>query len=311
MAYVAFDNTALAAVAADPVSAIVDLVRGFSIETTPRQAQKIDSFAALLPERTRVFVAFIPGEQPPAIVELAARLVDEGMVPVPHIAARNLGSLAAFERFATALHAAGAREALLLAGGAKEPAGSLASSLELLESGVMEGLGFARLFVAGHPAGSPDIDAAGLAAALARKNAYASRTGMPVDIVTQFGFDGAGLLAWARAIAGAGNRLPIRLGVAGPASLASLLKYAKLCGVDASMSMLAKAGGRLLQLVGQATPDGLITELAGGRDARAGLVRDLHFYPFGGFAQTADWARRVAAGSFTLHRDRRGFTVRH
>ena len=34
-------------------------------------------------------------------------------------------------------------------------------------------------------------------------------------------------------------------GVAGPASLASLVKYARLCGVNASVGMLAKAGGKL------------------------------------------------------------------
>jgi methylenetetrahydrofolate reductase (NADPH) len=309
MAYVAFDSTALAGVAAAPKIGVINLAQGFSIETTPKQAQKVESFADLLPAGSRVFVAFIPGERPQAIVELVSRLAAEGMVPVPHIAARNLLSHADFESFATALHGAGARQALLLAGGARDAAGNLSSSLELLDSGVMEGLGFEQLFVAGHPEGSPDIDAAGLAASIADKNAYARRTGMPVAIVTQFGFDGPGMLAWAQAIGEAGNRLPIRIGVAGPASLANLLKYAKLCGVNASLGMLAKAGGKLFQLVGQATPDGLITELASGRYGWAELIRDLHFYPFGGFERTAGWAASVARGAFTMHQDGQGFTV--
>jgi methylenetetrahydrofolate reductase (NADPH) len=309
MAYYTFGTTARAEVSIDPRAAIVNLAQGFSIETTPRQAERIESFAGLLPRGSRVFIAFIPGERPDAIVALAARLVEDGMVPVPHVPARNLDSLAAFERYVSALHGAGARQALLLAGGARDAAGSLASSLELLDSGVMEGLGFEHLFVAGHPEGSPDIGPAGLAEALARKNDYARRTGMPVYLVTQFGFDASGMLGWARAIGEAGNRLPIRLGVAGPASLASLAKYAKLCGVNASVGMLAKAGGKLLQLVGQATPDGLITELATGRTGWAELIRDLHFYPFGGVERTAAWAGGVARGAFTLSPDRRGFTV--
>lgn len=309
MAYYEFGNVALDGVAVDSRTAIINLAQGFSIETTPRQAEKVESFAALLPRGSRVFIAFIPGERPDAIVALAARLVEERMVPVPHVPARNLASLAAFERYARDLHTAGARQALLLAGGARDAAGSLSSSLDLLDSGVVEALGFEQLFVAGHPEGSPDIGAKGLAEALARKNDYATRTGMPVGLVTQFGFDGAGMLAWARAIGDAGNRLPIRMGVAGPASLVSLAKYAKLCGVNASVGMLAKAGGKLLQLVGQATPDGLITELAVGRTGWAELVRDLHYYPFGGFERTASWAGRVANGAFTLSRDGRGFTV--
>jgi methylenetetrahydrofolate reductase (NADPH) len=313
MAYYDFQAVALAGAEAsrpgDPKMAVVKLAQGFSIETTPKQAQKVESFAAVLPRGSRVFIAFIPGELPDAIVALAERLVAEGMVPVPHIPARNLASLAAFEHYAGALYTAGARQALMLAGGAAEPAGNLQSSLELLDSGVMEGLGFEQLFVAGHPEGSPDIDARGLATALAAKNAFATRTGIPLTIVTQFGFDGAGMLAWAKAIGEAGNRLPIRIGIAGPASLGSLVKYAKMCGVNASMGMLAKSGGKLFQLVGQATPDRLIIDLATRRDGWAALIRDVHFYPFGGFAKTAEWASSAAGGAFTLHRDGRGFTV--
>ena len=313
MAYYEFEAVALDGTdsvgAGDPKMAVVNLTQGFSIETTPKQAQKVESFAAVLPRGSRVFVAFIPGEHSAAIVALAERLVSEGMVPVPHIPARNLASLAAFERYARALHEAGARQALMLAGGANEPAGELESSLQLLDSGVMEGLGFEQLFVAGHPEGSPDIRAVDLARALAAKNAYAARTGIPLTIVTQFGFDGAGMLGWAKAIGDAGNRLPIRIGIAGPASLTSLMKYAKMCGVNASMGMLAKSGGKLFQLVGQATPDGLVIDLASRREGWAGLIRDIHFYPFGGFAKTAEWASSVANGAFTLHRDVRGFTV--
>lgn len=310
MAYYDFGAASLAgATLSDPRMAVIGLARGHSIETTPRQATKVGSFAALLPRGSRVFIAFIPGERQQAIVDLAGRLVDEGMVPVPHLPARNFVSLAAFEAFAADLHAAGARQALLLAGGAPQPAGDVTSSLELLESGVLEGLGFEHFFVAGHPEGNPDIPRASLAEALARKNAFARRTGLPLTIVTQFGFDAGRMLAWAKAIGDAGNRLPIRIGVAGPASLTSLLKYAKMCGVNASMTMLGKAGGKLFQLVGQATPDGVISELATQREGWAELILDLHFYPFGGFERTAEWASAVAEGAFTLHPGGRGFTV--
>lgn len=314
MAYYDFGTAALAdwtpgSEVSDPRMGVVNLAQGFSIETTPKQAAKVERFAGLLPRGSRVFIAFIPGERPEAIAALAARLVEDGMVPVPHIPARSLASMADFQRYAESLAAAGARQALLLAGGAAMPAGDLSSSLELLDSGVMEQLGFEHLFVAGHPEGSPDIDARGLAHALAAKNAYAQRTGMKLTIVTQFGFDSITMLAWARAIGDAGNRLPIRIGVAGPASLTSLMKYAKMCGVNASMSMLGKAGGKVFQLVGQATPDGLISELTTRREGWAELIRDLHFYPFGGFERTAGWATAVANGAFTLHPGGRGFTV--
>lgn len=301
MAYLGCGNVAMAREAGDVRAAILNLAQGFSLETTPNQALKIADFGALLPRGSRVFIAFIPGEQPAAIVALTRRLVAEGMVPVSHVAARNLVSLGEFERFARDLHGAGARQALLVAGGARQPAGSLGSSLELLESGLLEGLAFEQVFVAGHPEGNADIGPLELARALARKNEWARRTGLPLTIVTQFGFDANRILAWARAIGAAGNRLPIRVGVAGPASLAGLLRYARMCGVDASMSMLAKAGGRLVQLVGQSTPDGLITDIATRREGWSELIRDLHFYPFGGFERTAHWATQLSHGAITLH----------
>ena len=89
MAYLDFGNTALAGVIGDPRLRVIDLVQGFSIETTPKQARNVGSFAAVLPRGSRVFIAFIPGDSPSEIVALADRLVAEGMVPVPHVPART------------------------------------------------------------------------------------------------------------------------------------------------------------------------------------------------------------------------------
>ncbi len=295
---------------ADLASAITALLRDFSIEVTPRQAAKVDSFAALLPPGTRVFVTFVPGETVDAVLPVIDRLAREGMRPVPHIAARNLLAEATFQHYLRGAHACGAREVLVIAGGARRPAGPYASTMDLLNTGLFEELGFRRLYVAGHPEGSPDIPPAELARALAAKNAWSARRGVPLEIVTQFTFDGGRLTAWEREIRAAGNRLPVRAGLAGPASVTSLLKYARMCGVTASLGFLQRSGGRFLQLVGQAAPDGVITALARARmeDPDSRLHR-VHFYPFGGFARTAAWARAVAAGRFTLFADGSGFAV--
>lgn len=293
-------------VRSDMTAKVMDLVQGFSIETTPKQASKIESFADCLPAGTRVFIALIPGESLANMVALATRLIDEGMQPVPHVPARSLEDMATFERYVTDLAEAGVREALVLAGGLNQPVGDLTDSMQLLSTGLFEELGFEALYVAGHPEGSPDIGTAGLAQALAFKNDYAARTGTPLTLTTQFTFDAANIRLWSKAIGDAGNRLPIRVGVAGPASVAALMKYAKMCGVGASMDMLSKAGGRLFQLVGQTAPDGLICELAGSNDTR---VAGIHVYPFGGFVKNARWTSAVSEGRFIMHPKSSGFTV--
>ena len=288
---------------------IIALAQDFSIETTPKQASKVESFAACLPVGTRVFIALIPGEATANMVALAARLVKEGMRPVPHIPARSLEDLAAFESYVRQLHAAGAREALVLAGGLNKPVGDLRDSMELLSTNLFADLGFEKLYVAGHPEGSPDIDKAGLAKALEFKNDYAARSGMDLTITTQFSFDAAKVLKWSNAINQSGNKLPIRIGVAGPASVTNLMKYAKMCGVGASVSMLSKAGGKLFQLVGQSAPDGMICSLAEACAKGETSIANLHYYPFGGFVKNAGWASSVAAGNFVLHPRNSGFTV--
>jgi methylenetetrahydrofolate reductase (NADPH) len=169
---------------------------------------------------------------------------------------------------------------------------------------------FARVGLAGHPEGSPDIDAAGLAEALAHKNEWAAKTGLAVELMTQFCFDAGRVLAWERAIRESGNRLPIRIGLPGPASIKSLLRYAQMCGVGNSLAFLSKRAGNVLQLVTAAEPDGFVVDLAkavAGDDAN--LIAGLHFYPFGGFYKTAAYAWRVSSGRFAMESDGQGFAV--
>jgi methylenetetrahydrofolate reductase (NADPH) len=282
-----------------------------SFETTPKQAARIGSFAEILPEATRVFIAFIPGETAENMIATARRLRKEGMVPVPHLPARNMTSAAMFERMVGDLANAGIDHALVIAGGLPAPSGPYHSSLQLLERGLFERSGYATLYVAGHPEGSPDIPADEVRTALAAKNAFASRTGMDVRIATQFTFDASIVMAWHDRTWNDGNRLPMRIGLAGPASITSLMKYASMCGVKASSSFLSKAGSRALKLVGTRAPDDVMTALARQRlELPSTLIEGVHIYPFGGFEKTAHWVGAVRRGEFSLSRDSRGFTVR-
>jgi methylenetetrahydrofolate reductase (NADPH) len=117
------------------------------------------------------------------------------------------------------------------------------------------------------------------------------------------------LFAWERMIRDQGSDLPIHIGVPGPATLKSLLGYARLCGVGNSMRVLTQQAGNLLKLASLSYPDALIAALARHRagDPHSRIER-LHFYPFGGLARTARWIEAIRAGAFTLH-DGCGFTV--
>ena len=247
-------------------------IDGFSIETTPGGARKVGSFAALLPRGTRVFVTHLPDGALEDVAVTAARLSDAGMAPVPHIGARHLESRAALIRHLDALRSVGAREVLLIGGDRDEPLGPCSEAGDLVGPAAER---FERLYFAGHP--EEDRDAALLA-----KTAATRAAGAEAAVVTQFVFEAEVVLAWARRIAHPGNTVPIRVGLPGVASPGALLKYARMCGVGRSLRGLWR-DGRLLRMAGRWTPAGPIADLGEAPPAMEGL----HFFPFGGFAETA------------------------
>src|SRR3954462_8137417 len=76
-----------------------DLVAGYSIETTVREAARIDRYQDLVPTGTSMYIPHVPGVAREDTVALAAKLNKEGMDPVPHIVARRTESAAILDDF--------------------------------------------------------------------------------------------------------------------------------------------------------------------------------------------------------------------
>jgi methylenetetrahydrofolate reductase (NADPH) len=290
---------------------ICDLLAAYSIEITPATAAKHASLADFLPADTRVYIAFVPGEDYRSVVLTAARIRAEGLVPVPHFPARSVRDRAELETYLRRVTGeAGVDEVLVIGGGVDVPRGAFPGTQALLETGLFERYGIRTIGLAGHPEGQRELSPPAVAATLEHKLAYARRTSVTTRLVTQFLFEAGPLTLWERAIRAQGNTLPIHVGVPGPATVKSLLNYARLCGVGNSVRMLARQGGNLLKLASLSYPDALITALAQHRaidpDCR---IERLHFYPFGGLARTARWIEAIREGAFTLHDDGLGFTV--
>lgn len=282
---------------------IQSLVQGFSVETTPGSAAKVEDFGAVLPAGTTVNVTQLPGASISDIIAVCRRLRIEGMEPVPHIAARSIQSKAELAAYLDGLTGeASVKEVLVIGGGVSTPIGPYAETMDVLASGHLEAAGIRKVGVAGHPEGSPDISADGLAIALAAKNDWAARTGIETYIETQFCFDAGAILKWEKSIRAAGNVLPIHIGVPGPASLKTLLKFAQISGIGPSMRVLTRQTRNITRLLTVQAPDKLLVGLANGLRADPEcLIRHLHFYPFGGLAKTVSWIDQVAGGAFSLN----------
>ena len=271
-------------------------MQNWSIEVTPSSNKKINDFREVLPVGTTVNVTEIPGSDLERILSTVHQLASQEMNAVPHIAARGIESLAALDGLITRYREAHVTEVLLIAGGYKQPIGDFASSIDVLETGLLENLGIKKVGVAGHPEGSPDISKAELAHALKRKNAIAQESGLDMYLETQFCFDAQAILDWEEQIREAGNRLPIRVGLAGPARLKTLIHVAVISGVGPSLQFLKKQARNVTKLLTVQDPYELIETLAPHIDPQSpSALQSIHLYPFGDFSQTAYFANQLAA----------------
>ena len=205
-------------------------LQNYSIEVMPRTAEKIDDFRALLPAGTRIYIAHIEGTPIADMVATAKRLNAQGFPVMPHFPARIINDKATLTDWIARYQGeANVEQALLLAGGVDKPHGDYDSSMQLLESGAFDKAGFKHLHVAGHPEGNKDIDPAGgtvsVDAALQWKQAFSERTNARMAIATQFAFEAEPLIAWDRRINADGNKLPIRIGLPGLATIKTLLNF--------------------------------------------------------------------------------------
>lgn len=293
------------------------LVEGFSIEVLPKTANKIKNFSDLLPAGTKVFIPYLPGAAFQDCIPLAVRLRREGMEPVPHIAARRLKSRAEMiETLDRLSEEAAIHEYLVIAGDPDRPSGPFADSAAVLETGLLEQYGGETIYVSGQPEGIPGVAQGDIEAALIRKNAYALSTSATLRIITQFTLNIEALTTWQARLAELDIRIPVRVGIAGPTSLGTLLRFAALTGASASIRAMRRYGGKLTQLANETAPDKLIAYLAGRQpphvaQEQAGHqgIAGLHVYTFGGFQQSADWMMAVRNGKFTLRPQGKGFSV--
>lgn len=273
-----------------------DFVQGFSIEVMPRTAAKIDDFAALLPKGTRVYIAHIDGTPIEDMVATAARLAGSGFTVMPHFPARLIKDLATLEDWIARYQGeAGITEALVLAGGVDRAVGDYTSSMELLDSGAFERAGFTRLHVAGHPEGNRDIDPDGsmnvVTEALLWKEQFSNTTTADMAIVTQFAFEADPIISWTDQLRGHGITLPVHIGIAGPAKLQTLIKFAIACGVGPSLRVLERRALDVTKLLLPYAPDDVVGALAAHKAANPDFaVETLHLFPLGGIAKAAEWA---------------------
>ena len=277
----------------DALHAFLD---GYSIEVMPRTAEKVEDFKALLAPGTRVYVAHIEGTPIEDMVATAKRLAEDGFPVMPHFPARIIKDKAVLADWIARYQGeAGVDQALLLAGGVSEPHGDFHSSMQLLETGLFGEAGFKRLHVAGHPEGNRDIDPKGgdavVMEALRWKQTFSETSDAKMALATQFCFEAEPVIDWVNALNAEGITLPVHIGIAGPAKLQTLIKFAIACGVGPSLKVLQKRAKDVTKLLLPFEPDQILETLAAHKAANPEFgIEAVHFFPLGGIKTNANWA---------------------
>jgi methylenetetrahydrofolate reductase (NADPH) len=274
---------------------LVALARSASIEMTWHDADQLAGCRSQLAAGTAVFVSHLPAQTWRQTIETCVAVRAHGFEPVPHIPVRRLADVAAFEQLVADLVAqAQVSRVLLIAGDAPQAAGTFSATLDALRSGVLAAHGIDRVFVAGHPEGHPQVAEEELRRAERHKVAFAVAHDLELTFLTQFFFDAEPFLAWARRLRSEGVQARLVAGLAGPARLTTLFKYAVRCGVGPSIRALGSRPRLFGKLAGERDPEPIVRAIA--LAATRGELGDvgIHFFSFGGLVRTCEWLRALA-----------------
>jgi methylenetetrahydrofolate reductase (NADPH) len=288
---------------------IKSFLQGASTEITPSEEGRLPELAAVLPAGTAVYVAHTPNAGFGQVIQAALAVRRAGFLATPHIAVRRVPNAQTLRAGLAELRAGGVEQVLLIAGDAPRAIGEFSSTLDVLESRILEESGITRIGVAGHPDGHNAVAPALLWEALEAKQAFAALAGVDMHIVTQFGLKGGAFAAWERELVRRQIRLPVRVGIAGPAPIAKLVHFAIQCGIGASMRALTRnlsAAARASDLA--TSPDQHLLALL--RTPVSAQIVAPHFFAFGGALETARWMQKVAAGAFDIDSKARRFRMR-
>jgi methylenetetrahydrofolate reductase (NADPH) len=287
----------------DP-EAIAQLARECSIEMNVQDVRDLEASREFLPPGKKVYVSHLPKQTWQQTLDTVRLVSKAGFDPVPHIPVRLVDSERTLDRF---LGSAGVQEVLLIAGDYPQASGPYATVADVLRTGKLGQHGLRRVSLAGHPEGHPKVELAEIRRAEREKAQLARALGLETTLLTQFFFEAHPFLDWASQLRSDVGGVRLVGGLSGPASIATLFRYAVRCGVGPSIRALGARPTSLMKLIGDHGPEHVMRDLANEHVTRPGLFNGVHFFCFGGFLRTCDWLHRVADGRFEL--TDKGFAV--
>ncbi len=278
----------------ETLNIVKKFLNSYTIETTPNVYEKYGNFSEFLDKKHSVYITFLPDEKSENVVETAKKLKLEGYDVIPHLPARTVKNNDVLEKYIGELAEEAGCSKILIIGGGGNQAGKISSTMDVLKTDLLSKFNFKSVGVAGHPEGSPDISKDALDLAIIEKNKFSLNVDFKMYLATQFFFEAKSLIDWEKHLNTINNKLDIHAGIPGPASIKTLINYARSCGIGNSLRFLTKQAFNLTKLATLNTPDKLIYDLANYVETNKSTnLENIHFYAFGGMKKTSEWLNHL------------------
>ena len=228
-----------------------------------RTTAEIAALADIGSASDAIYFSAVPTITRQEIIAAAVSLRKAELEPIIHVAARRLASAADRRNSLSGLRGDADVRRLLVIGGDVDTPGLLPTPWRLPRKA-------ACVRPASRKSGSAltgkAIAYSGWASGIRarREKSAATAQGLRVHIVSRALVSPERISAWLRQVRASGIGKPIKIGMAGPSSVPALLRYAKRCGVAASLRGLVS--GVASGLIGHVGPDRIIETLSAAGD---------------------------------------------
>ena len=280
---------------------IISLIQGFTIELNPKVRFKLNSIP--LDSKNHIYITYLPDASENDILETVEFVSNQKLIPIVHLPARTMKDLDHVRDFLKEVRKRTDSSKILVIGGGGDQKGSITSSLDILESGLLNDFGFHHIGIAGHPEGSPDINQETIDQFLNKKFQLSKSKNLDFELVTQFFFNAEPFINWCEKLKAENIDLPVRVGFPGPASFKTLLNFGLMSGVGNSLNFLKKNSSKVSDLLTKTSNDEMLLDLSKYASSNTPL-KSFHCFPFGGFEKTCMWLNEVQSGSFSLENDK-------
>jgi methylenetetrahydrofolate reductase (NADPH) len=247
--------------------------------------------ATHVPPEVTITITASPRRGMDATIGLAERLSRQGYTVVPHLSARLIRDASHLREILGAIKEMGVRDVFVIAGDAREPAGTFPDSVSLLEAMMASGHALDDIGVSGYPESHSFIDDDMTIQAMWDKRRIATY------IVSNLCFDPRVVKKWVGRVRRRKVELPIHVGMAGVADPAKLLRISTRIGIVDSARFLRGHSNWFLRMLQPGGYDprrfvnALFPELAASDRGVAGL----HVFTFNEIEPTERWRQEMLA----------------